>query len=871
MRISLSGSDWLFKDFYGEDWRWRRAHMPDTRDVRWWRRGGRVPGSVLDDLWRLGEIANPYIERNSLLCEWAPQRTWVYKKQFHVPAIQKPYPRVRLVFEGVDYEAEFFLNGESLGTHRGMFTPAAFEVGDKLRYDAGNLVAVAIAPAPHEEPQIGRTSRVRTHKTRMNYWWDFCPRLVHQGIWDDVYLEFTGPVRIADVFVRPRLNEDLTRADVTVAIELDSTIETETEIEITLRLAEQVVAQTIRRVTVAAGRTQTAADLAVDHPHLWWPNGYGEQTLYECEVRTLSPTPHITEEESRIVRFGIRRIELVPNDTPDTTARPYTFVVNGRRVYINGWNWVPMDALYGVPRPGKLERLLALAQRAHVNLLRVWGGGLIEKEAFYNLCDRLGIMVWQEFILSSSGIDNSPSTDPDYIALLVHEAEQIIPRRRNHPALVLWCGGNELQGRSGMASAPDVERGPEQPLDDRHPALAALKATVERLDPDRLWLPTSPSGRAFGNSLENIERDPLGQHDVHGPWEYQGVDKHYALYNAGTSLFHSEFGVEGITNLKSLNAVISPEHQWPVDLAQNPYWFHLGAWWVRRAMWDQTFGPLSDVASYVRATQFLQAEGLRYAVEADRRRRWRNSGVIPWQFNEPYPMAACTSAVDYWAEPKPAYYAVARAYEPVTVTAAFPTIAWGGREMFEAEVWMNATEAPGALHAAGTLHARLIGASGRVYSGQMLTIAPAADGVARVLKVKCPISDLAEDIFFLDLRLADEAGNDLACNRYAFTRTDNLAVLMAPQPPTTLAVAPIDETGIITIANTGPYTAFFVWLEDARPRRWGNEQSGHVFFDDNYFCLFPGEARRVRIAWEGVVSAERCVAASAWNAKPIVI
>ncbi len=208
------------------------------------------------------------------------------------------------------------------------------------------------------------------------------------------------------------------------------------------------------------------------------------------------------------VNFGIRQISLAPNESADPAALPYTFMVNGRKIYAKGWNWVPMDVMYSVPRPEKLERLLTLAKRAHVNLLRVWGGGLIETEEFYEQCDRLGIMVWQEFIQSSSGIDNIPSTSADYVQAITEAAEQIIPRKRNHPSLAIWCGGNELTG------------GAEQPLDDSHPVLAGLKSVVKRLDPDRLWLPTSPSGRAFSNSLEMIAMDPSALHDVHGPWEY---------------------------------------------------------------------------------------------------------------------------------------------------------------------------------------------------------------------------------------------------------------------------------------------------------------------------------------------------------------
>ena len=205
--ISLDGSDWLCKPYVGLDWVWRDAEKPGSRDRLGWL-PATVPGSVQHDLWQAGEIASPYVERNTLLAEWASQRTWLYKKRFTVGPEHRGR-RIRLRFEGVDYEAGFYLNGEKLGEHRSMFTPATFEVGDRLRFGDENLLAVVLEPAPVEQPQVGRTSLVRTHKTRMNYWWDFCPRLVHLGIWDGVCLEISGAVRIEDAWVRPHLGEGL--------------------------------------------------------------------------------------------------------------------------------------------------------------------------------------------------------------------------------------------------------------------------------------------------------------------------------------------------------------------------------------------------------------------------------------------------------------------------------------------------------------------------------------------------------------------------------------------------------------------------------------------------------------------------------------
>ncbi|MGB8984676.1 MAG: sugar-binding domain-containing protein [Anaerolineales bacterium] len=838
-RISLNGSDWRFKDFYGEDWRWRGSHLPDTRDKRQWRTGS-VPGCPHHDLWKLGEIPDPYVDRNSLLCEWIPQRTWLYKKTFQVDE-DLSGQRLRLHFEGVDYQAEFFLNGESLGAHTGMFTPSVFDVTDKLHCDEENLLAVVIESAPLEQPQVGRTSRVRTVKTRMNYWWDFCPRMVHLGIWDDVYLKSYAHVCINDVFVRPQLAEDFSRADVTVTCDLDSALRVATEVVIILRHDGKVVARA--RNEMETGQTRAEACLGVTAPRLWWPNGSGEQELYEAEVRVLAGEE---VSASRKVSFGIRQIGLAPNDSADPAALPYTFIVNGRKVYAKGWNWVPMDVMYGVPQPAKLERLLRLAKRANVNLLRVWGGGLIEKESFYDACDRLGIMVWQEFIQSSSGIDNVPSDSPEYVQMIAAAAEGIIPRRRNHASLVVWCGGNELSGA------------PDRPLDDSHPVLASLKAAVARLDPGRLWLPTSPSGPVFGNSLELIAKDPSALHDVHGPWEYQGATGQCELYNAGVSLLHSEFGVEGITNLRTLNATVSREHQWPADL-DNPTWFHRGSWWVKRPMWEATFGELPDIEMLARATQFMQADGLRYALESDRRRKYHNSGTLPWQFNEPYPMVACTSAVDFFARPKPAYHAVTRAYVPLLVSAKFQTLAWESCEQFEAEAWVcNSHEQP---YSNVTLRMRLVGIDGKVHAERTETVSFDVNCSAKLAIFQKPLADIPEEVFFLDLQLLGPDGM-LAHNRYAFSRAANLSPMLAC-PPTRLSVSASGES--LALTNDGETAAMFVWLEDARNVR----APGYVYFDDNYFCLLPGESRTVKVTWTDVPAGERQLEIRGWNTQTL--
>jgi beta-mannosidase len=842
-RLSLNGDDWLFKGFLEEEWFQREAHDPNTKDPRWWR-AGTVPGSVHHDLWRHGEIPNPHYERNTLLMEWVPQRAWVYRKRFTVDESHAG-KRLQLRFEGVDYEAHFFLNGTHLGDHRSMFTPALFDVSDVLHYGAENVLAVIIEPAPREQPQLGRTSLVRTSKTRMNYWWDFCPRLVHLGIWDHVVLDVTGSVRVEDVWVRPTLSDDFQQATLRVEIQLSSSEATTATIETKIRYGDEVVVRHKSEEQLEAGQTALAVELEVPAPRLWWPNGYGEQPLYQAEVRVLLGE---CESDRREVTFGIRRVEWVQNETPDKSALAYTAVVNGHKLYIKGWNWVPMDAMYGVERPAKLERLLTLAQRAHVNLLRLNGVGLIEKEAFYNLCDRLGIMVWQEFILSSSAVDRKPPEDEEYIEMIVREAEAIVPRKRNHPSLVIWGGGNELEGLDFL------------PLDDSEPAIAAQRAIVERLDPDRHWLPTSASGPMPFLGINTIRNRPTSLHDVHGPWHFQGLTQQHTLYNESTSLLHSEFGVEGLTNLRALRALFSPENLWPAT-RDNPVWYHLGAgWWLSETLWREFWGEMTTLETMVQATQFLQAEGVRYAIEANRRRKYQNSGSLPWQFDEPYPMAACTSAVDYYAQPKPLYHAVARAYAPLVVSATYSTQAWERRTDFEATIYaLNSHEQS---FARVMVNARLIGVSGRVYEAQQEEVSIQSNRAAELMQVRWSLADLREDVFFLDLSLFDGENRPLAQNRYVFSRTDTLSPLRSV-PTTSLAIHREGEGGswYLTITNAGEQAALWVWLEDGRDLL----SDGYVYFSDNYFCLFPNESRTIAAEWSNVLEGERRIQLSGWN------
>ncbi|MFD7923823.1 sugar-binding domain-containing protein [Streptomyces sp. NPDC059740] len=827
MRVLDDG--WELRACLGDTWRWLSGPGRPDGEPGWF--PARVPGAVLDDLHRAGQVPDFRSGTGSLLCEWVPQRTWLYRRPLTLPA-PAPGRRTVLRFEGVDHTATVLLDGREIAHHEGMYT--AFEV-DLTEAVAGgpasggsHLLAVAVHPAPPGEPQVGRTDRVRTHKSRMGYGWDFCPRLVHQGIWKPVLLDLAGPVRLADVTAGATLDAGLTHGRVQVRARWETTDPAGVEVSV-LDPAGRTVARTEQAVT--AGQDESRTTLTVTRPETWWPNGHGPQPLYTVLVRALDAGGGEVGRRER--RVGFRHVRLVTNPGAPAAALPYTLQVNGERRYARGWNWVPHDALHGAAPRDRLRHLLQLAAEAHVTLLRVWGGGLVETEEFYTECDRLGLLVWQEFSLSSSGIDSVPATDPAYLALMDAEARALLPALDHHPSLVLWGPGNELHDTA--AARPLAE--------DTSPVIATLAGVVRELHPDRCWLPGSPSGQAFLNRLDLVRAAPEAQHDVHGPWEHQGNGAHQELYDAATCLLHSEFGVEGMANRRAWEAVVPPGQRWPTG-RENPVMEHLGAWWNNTPLVAAAFGGRpTDADEMRRASQHLQYDGLRYAVEAGLRRAPRSSGTIPWQFNEPFPNAWCTAAVDHWGEPKPAYHGVRRAYRPAHVCAAFATHTWGGHDRFRARprAWRPG-DAPG-----DTVTARLLALDG--------TEIARSDGDLDV-----PLGDIPGEVFLLDLTLRDAAGAALAGNRYLHTTTEHLGPLFDLP---TARVEAATTTGLDTVHLThreGP-AALGLHLSDARPLH----EAGWAVPADSQLCLLPGESAQVPVTWRDAPEAGRALLLEGWN------
>jgi beta-mannosidase len=387
---------------------------------------------------------------------------------------------------------------------------------------------------------------------------------------------------------------------------------------------------------LARGTNHHTLDIAVPQPRLWWPWDHGRPDLYRLTIE-IRDSEQVLDSLSQTV--GLRWLEL-----DDWSLR-----VNGQRVYARGANWVPADILPGRIGEADYRSLLALARQANMNMLRVWGGGLREKRAFYDLCDRLGILVWQEFPFACSFLTQFPRSR-DYLALVEAEARAIVRDLRGHASVILWCGGNEFSPRRNA------------------PLVAALQRAVSAEDPTRPFLPASPAGG-----------------DSHN-WRVWRNFQPAAAYREDKALFASEFGLQAPPAAAALGDFIPAEDLWP----PGPSWAYHGAGLHKLRRYARPFlvEQEASLEAFVRASQLAQAHGLQVGIEHYRRQKARGcGGTLLWQFNEPWP-AISWSLLDHGRQPKPAYETVGRLFNPLLVSVDYQPGPYQPGDRLEAEVWV---------------------------------------------------------------------------------------------------------------------------------------------------------------------------------------
>ncbi len=652
------------QDLNGEDWqlgcapataRPDRASWDEIEAVAEWLPAV-VPGNVRADLLRAGCLPDLTFGTGFEASRWVDDHCWWLVRDLDLEA--STAERVHLILRGVDYIADLFLNGHHLGRHEGMFSPQVHEITSLLQPRdrlAVRLLGSRWLPQDRSSPWERLLNRIEAHlgglpaayphrrdtlKCQMGFGWDFAPPLPTMGIWDDVYALICEGVFLRDVVARTRLENG--HAFLSLDIELDADRPRSIRLEARL-VPENFAGQPAALdwpAELGVGPNRCRAEIEVAEPRLWWPWDQGQPNLYRLHVRLLDGERTL-DADSRLV--GLHEIAL------EAREDRWTLRVNGRPVYARGANWVPASILPGEVREEDYHHLLTLARQANMNMLRVWGGGLREKPIFYELCDRLGLLVWQEFPFACAFLTRFPRS-PDYLALVDAEARAIVRDLRGHPCLALWCGGNEFSpGRN-------------------FPLVSALRQVVDQEDPTRAFLPASP---AAGDSHR---------------WQVWHEFWPPSAYREDGAAFASEFGLQAPPPVDTLHRFIPQEELWPPGQA----WAAHGAGLHKLWRYARPFLPATgtDLEAFVGASQRAQARGLQIATEHYRRRKaLGHGGALVWQLNEPWP-AISWALLDHHGAPKPAYEAVRRAFAPLLISLEFPLRPYRGGDHLEITIWL---------------------------------------------------------------------------------------------------------------------------------------------------------------------------------------
>jgi len=612
----------------------------------------RVPGNVHADLIRAGLLPELTIGTQLKAAAWVDDHCWWVRRTFPNPAPEGS--RVHLVFRGVDYISDLFLNGRHLGRHEGMFSPQIVEVTDLVEEE--NCLAVRLLgsrwlPADRSSGRERWLNRLETRftqigkrfpqrrdvlKCQMSFGWDFAPPLPTIGVWDDVHLICSDGLFLGDVTVEI---ESLGReATLAMAVEID----TPEARRVNLRCS--VVGETFAAEPLQAGRvcdlppgkSRHIFRVAVPEPQLWWPWDQGQPDLYRLIVEAWKGDSLL---DAVTCTLGLRQIEW----------RGWTLHVNGRPVYARGANWVPADILPGCVTAQDYQALLDRARQAHMNMLRVWGGGLREKQAFYDQCDRMGILLWQEFPFACAFLTRYPRS-ADYLRLVRSEVEAIVRDLRNHPSVALWCGGNEFS--------------PER----NQPLVSVMQEVVAAEDPSRPFLPASPAGG-----------------DSHN-WRVWHSFEPPLAYRQDRTGFASEFGLQAPPDVDALRRFIPPHELWPPGASWRSHGGHLPK--LRRYARPFLEPEGADLDGFVRASQRAQALGLQIGVEHYRRLKAAGcGGALIWQLNEPWP-AISWSLLDFYGQTKPAYELVQRLFRPLLISLDYPLQRYCPGDGFSSDVWL---------------------------------------------------------------------------------------------------------------------------------------------------------------------------------------
>lgn len=631
----------------GGAWRMREA------DSETWH-SAHVPGSVYADLMADGTMPDPFWRENELDAFERMKKDYVYQRTFTVTEAQLAHAHVELVCEGLDTLAHVSLNGREIAFADNMHITWVWDVKEQLhagentleiRFDSPILYCAKKAEeAPGWESSDATPGFRHLRKAHCMFGWDWGPRLPDAGIWRPIFLRTWDAARLENALMLQAHHDGV--VDVTIRPEIAG--ESAWAAEITAPDGEVIIIPE----TTAAEQVIT-----IEHPQLWWPNGLGKQPLYRVTVRLATG-------DTRTWRIGLRTMTV--SREKDEWGEEFCHVVNGMKVFAMGADYIPEDNILARVTPERTRRLLEDCKAANFNAIRVWGGGYYPDDAFYDICDELGLMVWQDLMYACAFYDLTP----DFERSIRVETHQNVARLRHHASLALICGNNEMEmfmagANSALINHRTWEFVPTYPhhiTDYVKMFEYILPAIVKETAPQTYWWPASPSS---GGNFDAPNDENRGDNHY---WDVWHGEKPFTEYRKFFFRYASEFGFQSFPCLKSVEQFTLPDDRNIFSRVMERHQRNQAANGKILSYLSQTFRYPNSFDDLLYASQLMQAEAIRYGVEHWRRNRGRCMGAIIWQLNDIWPVASWAS-IDYYGRWKALHYATKRFFAPVMISA----------------------------------------------------------------------------------------------------------------------------------------------------------------------------------------------------------
>jgi beta-mannosidase len=609
-----------------------------------------VPGCVHTDLLHNELIPDPFWGSNELELQWIETTDWEYSTTFDVSDELLARAYVDLVADGLDTLATIILNGQEIARTENMFVGYRFPVREWLRPGRNQLSILFANPmayiharqplhsfAEWNDP-VGGSSNIR--KEQCSFGWDWGPRFATCGIYKNIELQAWDASRITHVRVQQYHGD----GGVLLAIQPQLT-QPDANATVRCRL-------TLDGQTVAQAKGSGAIELAVEQPQLWWPNGLGAQPLYELETELLHSDEVL---DRRRLRIGLRTIML--DRHADEWGESFQFVVNGVAVFAKGANWIPAHSFVASVGRADYQNVLSSAVEANMNMLRVWGGGIYEMDDFYDLCDQLGLMIWQDFMFACSLYPG----DEQFLALVEQEAAYQVPRLANHACMALWCGNNEIEQMADEITATIERQAAYEKI-----FYDLLPAAVATHDPATPYWPSSPHNPEGYQHGHNNER--AGDCHFWDVWHARYPVKRYEEMNFR---FCSEFGMQSYSSPMVAATFCPPEEMNVFGPAMENHQKNAAGNQIIFDYVSRLYRYPKDYAALAYLSQLNQAYCMKVGIEHFRRSMPRTMGALYWQINDCWPVFSWSS-LEFGGRWKALHYAARRFFAPALVSAHVP-------------------------------------------------------------------------------------------------------------------------------------------------------------------------------------------------------